>query len=172
MGFQEFILTSSDLLFSKSCLSPKRLMSLSKCLSKSFLLKRTFRGFENCSKGKNNINNKFLKTLNPCRFKICLILQMQRTLNCYWELSIFAYEAFQRVRVITWKSTRAQLHGSQPCPWAGTLLESSEAEPSREPSLFLGGIHGARWELNWKHQLFSLPYFWLVDQSPPRTVLL
>lgn len=52
----------------------------SNVVKKCFLLRRTFRGFEICSKGKNNsINNKLLKTLNTYRFKIYLILPNQET---------------------------------------------------------------------------------------------
>lgn len=79
MCSQEFTLSSSNLLFSESFLeSNKTNEPFSNVFLKCFLLKRTLRGFEIGSKGKNNnISNKLFKTLNRRRLKFYLMLQNQ-----------------------------------------------------------------------------------------------
>lgn len=46
---------------------------------------------------KYSINNKLLKTLNACSFKIYLTLNL-RDLNYYWGLSFLVYGAFPKGR--------------------------------------------------------------------------
>lgn len=76
----------------------------------------------------NNINNKILKTLNPCRFKMCLILQTQGTRLYYWDLSFLFMGLFQRGERKPVKVLQSSLCGSRPCPETRRLSESSQPE--------------------------------------------